>query len=149
MVKLSILMVRRNDFTYENFLKYWREVHEPLFAAQLRYIGYLSFAIIPGRFEDFKTLMAAIVDATQKNEPGTLNYEWAISDERQVCHVYERYQDSAAPHDPSGVVQRELCRAINGSGEARTPGCLWHPQRTVEGWPRRIGPRLRGALRGL
>jgi hypothetical protein len=24
MVKLSILMVRRNDFTYENFLKYWR-----------------------------------------------------------------------------------------------------------------------------
>jgi uncharacterized protein (TIGR02118 family) len=35
MVKLSILMVRRNDFTYENFLKYWREVHAPLFAAQL------------------------------------------------------------------------------------------------------------------
>jgi quinol monooxygenase YgiN len=80
-----------------------------------------EFAIIPGRFEDLKTLMAAIVDATQKNEPGTLNYEWAISDERQVCHVYERYQDSAAPHDPSGV----------------------------EGWPRRIGPRLHGALRGL
>ena len=39
-----------------------------------------EFAIIPGRFEDLKTLMAAMVDATQKNEPGTLNYEWAISD---------------------------------------------------------------------
>src|ERR1700693_1107897 len=25
-----------------------------------------------------------------------LNYEWAISDDRQVCHLYERYQDSAA-----------------------------------------------------
>jgi hypothetical protein len=35
MLKLSILMVRRNDFTYENFLKYWREVHAPLFSAQL------------------------------------------------------------------------------------------------------------------
>jgi uncharacterized protein (TIGR02118 family) len=35
MVKLSILMVRRNDFAYETFLKYWREVHAPLFAAQL------------------------------------------------------------------------------------------------------------------
>ena len=24
------------------------------------------------------------------------NYEWAISDDRQVCHLYERYQDSTA-----------------------------------------------------
>jgi quinol monooxygenase YgiN len=56
----------------------------------------VEFAIIPDRFEDFKTLMAAMVDATQKNEFGTLNYEWAISDDRQVCHVYERFQDSDA-----------------------------------------------------
>jgi quinol monooxygenase YgiN len=40
--------------------------------------------------------MGDMVEATQKNEPGTLNYEWAISDDRQVCHVYERYRDSAA-----------------------------------------------------
>jgi quinol monooxygenase YgiN len=53
-------------------------------------------AINPGRFEDLKTLMAAMVEATQKNEAGTVNYEWAISDDRQVCHIYERFQDSAA-----------------------------------------------------
>jgi hypothetical protein len=34
MIKLSILMVRRSDFTYDKFIKYWREVHAPLFAAQ-------------------------------------------------------------------------------------------------------------------
>jgi quinol monooxygenase YgiN len=55
-----------------------------------------ELAINPGRFEDLKTLMGDMVEATQKNESGTLNYEWAISDDRQVCHVYERYQDSAA-----------------------------------------------------
>jgi quinol monooxygenase YgiN len=55
-----------------------------------------ELAINPGRFEDLKTLMGDMVEATQKNEPGTLNYEWAISDDRQACHVYERYQDSAA-----------------------------------------------------
>jgi quinol monooxygenase YgiN len=37
-----------------------------------------------------------MVEATQKNEAGTLNYEWAISDDRQICHSYERFQDSAA-----------------------------------------------------
>jgi quinol monooxygenase YgiN len=55
-----------------------------------------ELAINPGRFEDLKTLMADMVEATQKNEVGTLNYEWAISDDQQVCHVYERYRDSAA-----------------------------------------------------
>ncbi len=34
MLKLSILMVRRSDVTYENFVKHWGEVHGPLFAAQ-------------------------------------------------------------------------------------------------------------------
>jgi len=56
----------------------------------------LELTINPDRFEDLKTLMGDMVAATQKNEPGTLNYEWAISDDQQVCHVYERYQDSAA-----------------------------------------------------
>jgi quinol monooxygenase YgiN len=56
----------------------------------------IEFAINPGRFEDWKTLVAAMVEATQRNEVGTLNYEFAISDDRQVCHVYERFQDSAA-----------------------------------------------------
>ena len=34
MIKLSILMVRRSDLTYEQFIQHWREVHGPLFAAQ-------------------------------------------------------------------------------------------------------------------
>jgi len=54
----------------------------------------VEFAINPGRFEDLKTLMAAMVEATQRNEVGALNYEWAISDDRQVGHVYERYQET-------------------------------------------------------
>jgi quinol monooxygenase YgiN len=55
-----------------------------------------ELAIKPGRFEDLKTLIADMVEATRRNEVGALNYEWAISDDQQVCHVYERYQDSAA-----------------------------------------------------
>jgi quinol monooxygenase YgiN len=54
-----------------------------------------ELAINPGRFEDLKSLMAEMVEATRR-ESGALNYEWAISDDRQVCHLHERYQDSAA-----------------------------------------------------
>jgi hypothetical protein len=56
----------------------------------------LEFAVDPGRFEELKTLMAELVEATRKNEVGMLDNHWAISDDRQVCHIYERFQDSTA-----------------------------------------------------
>jgi quinol monooxygenase YgiN len=55
----------------------------------------LEFAVNPDRFEDLKTLMAELVEATQRNEVGMLDNQWAISDDRQVFHIYERFQDSA------------------------------------------------------
>ena len=56
----------------------------------------LEFAVSPDRFEDLKTLNAELVEATRKNEVGMLDNHWAISDDRRVCHIYERFQDSAA-----------------------------------------------------
>jgi quinol monooxygenase YgiN len=41
-------------------------------------------------------LRIKVVEATQVNEPNTLNYEWAITEDGQSCHLYERYTDSAA-----------------------------------------------------
>ena len=56
----------------------------------------LEVAIKPGYFEELKALASTMVEVTQKNELGTLNCEWAISDDQKSCHIYERYQDSAA-----------------------------------------------------
>jgi quinol monooxygenase YgiN len=56
----------------------------------------LEVAIIDGQAEAFRVLMAEMVDATQADEPGALNYEWYISEDEQTCHIYERYADSAA-----------------------------------------------------
>ena len=55
----------------------------------------IDLAVNPGRFEDLKTLIAELLEANQK-EVGFLTCEFAISDDRQVCHIYERFQDSAA-----------------------------------------------------
>ena len=56
----------------------------------------LEVVIKPGEFDSFKALMNEMVESTQVNEPNTLNYEWAISEDSQKCHLYERYADSAA-----------------------------------------------------
>jgi quinol monooxygenase YgiN len=43
--------------------------------------------------EDLKTLIPELVEAN-RNDAGMLAQELAISDDRQVCHIYERFQDS-------------------------------------------------------
>jgi quinol monooxygenase YgiN len=56
----------------------------------------LELHVQPGREKDFRVLMEEMVGATQANESGTLNYEWSRSADGKVCHIYERYVDSAA-----------------------------------------------------
>ena len=56
----------------------------------------LEVAIKTGEMDNFKALMADMIEATQADEPGALNYEWFISEDNETCHLYERYADSAA-----------------------------------------------------
>jgi quinol monooxygenase YgiN len=63
----------------------------------------LELAIKPGELDNFKGLMAEMVEATQTNEPNTLNYEWTISEDNKNCHMYERYANSGATMSHLGV----------------------------------------------
>ena len=55
----------------------------------------IELAVNLDRFEDLKTLVAELLEANRTKE-GFLTYGVSISDDRQVCHIYERFQDSAA-----------------------------------------------------
>jgi quinol monooxygenase YgiN len=56
----------------------------------------IEVAIKPGEFDNFNAVMKEMIEDTRSNEPNTLNYEWAITEDNQSCHIYERYSDSAA-----------------------------------------------------
>ncbi len=60
-------------------------------------IGWIVEAKIrEGRREAFEAVMKDIVAATQE-EPGTLNYQYFVSDDGDVL-VYERFKDAEAAH---------------------------------------------------
>ena len=59
--------------------------------AEVSWILEASFQ--PGREKDFRILVDEMVAATRAN---TLNYEWSTSPDGSVCHIFERYVDSAA-----------------------------------------------------
>jgi quinol monooxygenase YgiN len=54
-----------------------------------------TLVVKPGKFTEFKNLVSDIVAATRE-EPGTLAYEYAVSDDQSTVHIYERYRDSDA-----------------------------------------------------
>jgi quinol monooxygenase YgiN len=55
----------------------------------------LEMNIKDGAYDDLQALMAEMIAATRQ-EPGCINYEWFINEDRTRCHLYERYADSAA-----------------------------------------------------
>lgn len=56
----------------------------------------LEVSIKDGQLDGFKELMGEMVARTHDTEPGTLIYDWLISEDGKVCHLYERYSDSPA-----------------------------------------------------
>lgn len=55
----------------------------------------LQLTVQEGRLDEARALMSEMVQSTLQ-EPGTLGYEWFLSDNGTVCHICERYVDSGA-----------------------------------------------------
>lgn len=54
----------------------------------------VELTLTNGSSADLKKLMLELVESAEKNEPGTLAYEWTLNEDNTICHVHERYLDS-------------------------------------------------------
>lgn len=55
----------------------------------------LEVAVKPGQLDEFKALLAEMVESREA-ESGAMIYEWSIGDDDRTVHAYERYADSEA-----------------------------------------------------
>ena len=55
----------------------------------------LQLAVRDGQLDALRTLMAEMVEST-RSEQGSRAYEWFLSADGTICHINERYADSAA-----------------------------------------------------
>lgn len=60
----------------------------------------LVLTLNPQKVERWQNLLQDIVSEVEANEPGTLNYQWSISEDKKSAQVYERYAnaESAIKH---------------------------------------------------
>lgn len=97
----------------------------------------LQLAVREGRLESFRALMAEMVDSTRQ-EAGNQAYEWYLSDDGTVCHLYERYADSEATMAHMGTFGSRFAERFMGCVEP-TAFSVYGP----------VSPELRGALSGF
>ncbi len=55
----------------------------------------LQMSVRDGKLNDARDLMNEMVTTTRQ-ESGTQNYEWFLSEDGKSCHINERYADSGA-----------------------------------------------------
>ena len=55
----------------------------------------LQLAVREGRLQKFEALMREMVTSAEA-EPGTIGYEWFLSEDGSTCHLHERFTDSGA-----------------------------------------------------
>jgi len=93
----------------------------------------IELAVKPGQLDAFKQLMEEMVEGTS-SEPGTLNYEWYISEDENTIHLFEKYESSEA-----------MITHVNGFLEkwaARFMGCVDATRFTVYGDPSEAAKEL-------
>lgn len=56
----------------------------------------LELSIKPDSLRAFDSLRKEMIADVKANEPAAVHYEWYISEDKSICHIYERYSDSAA-----------------------------------------------------
>lgn len=54
------------------------------------------FKIGEGHLDEFKQLIPQFISTVEDNDPGTLNYDWYLNEDRMECVVLETYANSNA-----------------------------------------------------
>jgi len=105
MIKLSILMVRRSDLTYEQFIQHWREVHGPLFAAQSESKQYVRCYIQDHRTGD------ALPGTTASNFDGIAEIWFDDISGAKAFFESDGYRQNVIP-DEEAFMDRKRCELL-------------------------------------
>ena len=102
----------------------------------------------PGGGDALRDLMAELVDSARA-EPGTLTYQWTISDDDTVAHVYERYADSTSTLAHLAVFRETFAERFLAVVERRRLVLYGQPEDAINQALSGLGPVLMSPLTGF
>ena len=108
----------------------------------------LQLNVRPNQLPAARALMSDMVQATG-DEPGTLTYEWFLSEDGTVCHLYERYADSDAALVHLGNFGAKFADQFMGCFEPTAFFVYGEPRDDVKGVLDAFGAQYLGTLGGF
>jgi uncharacterized protein (TIGR02118 family) len=105
MIKLSILMMRRSDLTYEQFIQHWGETHGPIFAAQPESKQYVRRYIQPHGMGD------ALPGTTVSTFDGVVEIWFDDISGAKAFFESDGYKKNVVP-DEEALMDRERCELL-------------------------------------
>lgn len=108
----------------------------------------LRLSIRDGQFANFNVLMAEMVESTQ-SEAGTLMYEWFLNEDKNTCHIYERYADSDAVMAHLGNFGAKFAARFLEYLEPTSLSVYGDPTDQVRGALEGLGPVYLGLVSGF
>lgn len=108
----------------------------------------LELDVRAGGLETFRALMREMVEAAGR-EPGTMNYEWHISDDGRVCHIYVRYRDCTAVMDHMAGWDMKFSRRFAALATITRMTVYGSPNAEVKAVLNPYGPRYLSSFGGF
>lgn len=109
----------------------------------------VELSIKPGQLDNFKSLGRELVESAQANEPGTLIYEYFLSDDGGTCELYERYADSASALQHLGTLQQRFLERLLGTADVKRVDVYGSPSPDLHGVLSGLGATFKAQLDGF
>lgn len=111
MIKLSILMVRRPDLDYEHYIRHWRDVHGPLFAAQAETQKYVR------RYIQEHPTGDALPGTTASKFDGIAEIWFDTTDDARAFFSSDGFRQNVIP-DEEAFMDRKRCELLWSTANA-------------------------------
>ena len=115
-----------------------------------RHVAWMfELAVREGRETDFRALMTEMAEATERDEPGTLDYEWYVTDDGRRLHLFERYTDADAAMTHLGTFgERYMARFFDVLAPERIT-LYGAPDDRVRGTLAQLAPQVMARVAGF
>ena len=102
-----------------------------------------------GQLENLKALIAEMAEYIEREEPGTLNYEWYVTEDGTSAHVYERYANSDIFLEHLAVVGQKYGERLFSCLTIKKMSVYGNPNAKVREMFAPFAPVIRGRIGGM
>ena len=109
----------------------------------------ITTSVKDGQLDNLKQINAEMVQNTKSHEPGTLTYDWSISDDGKTCYFFEHYVNSEAVMIHTKTFGEKFAERLLGMIEINSFEVFGSPDEDVKNSLSPLGAKFHRSIGGF